>query len=372
MRLLHWMIASVVYAGALLLLVVGVAQGWMDVPRLMTLAGFVAAVIVTGYIALRSGWSERFRDPSLTMWQLSMGVVAVNWGYVICGPMRSSALFPLMVIFAFGAFSLGWRRILMLTLLALGCLAAAIVARYRFPDFTHPDAVSNPLQLDLNNFMMIVVVLPALAVIAAQLSALRAKLRDQRAALSAALGEVQRLATCDELTGVPNRRSMVEAMATAASLAEHGGPRFCVALLDIDRFKQVNDELGHNRGDELLRNFAQAALSSMRGTDRLGRWGGEEFLVVLPGLELEGARKVVERLRVGLRNAGLPGRPVTFSAGVALWRAGEDPSATVARADDAMYAAKRAGRDAVCAESDMVSDAGVTRADAAHRHGSGA
>jgi drug/metabolite transporter (DMT)-like permease len=103
LRLLHWSIASLVYAGIALLLLTGVGQGWMRPGALAAWAGFVALVLAIGYVALRSGFSERFDDPALTMFQLSMGVVAVNWGYAICGPMRGSALFPLMVIFAFAA-----------------------------------------------------------------------------------------------------------------------------------------------------------------------------------------------------------------------------------------------------------------------------
>lgn len=346
-RLLQWLIAGLVYLGAVLLLVVGLFQGWMALSRLLGLVGFLAVVLVAGYAALRSGWSERFADPSLTLWQLCMGVVAVAWGYLICGPMRTSALFPLMVIFAFAAFSLHWRHIAFLTLSAIGALLIAVALRYRYPGLAGLEIDADPLLVDINNVLMIVVVLPALAVVAARLSSLRSKLRAQKAALSVALCEVQRLATRDELTDVPNRRSMGDALTRAGQLTGRGGPGFCIALLDLDRFKQLNDQLGHAGGDEVLRQFAMEAAASMRGTDVFGRWGGEEFLVLLPGLSLADARRAVERLQQRVRGSVVAGGPVTFSAGIAAYRRGEDVAATIARADDAMYAAKAAGRDAV-------------------------
>ncbi len=351
-RIQQWMIASLVYAGAAMLPVSGLAQGWMATSTVVAWCTFVAAVLCAGYLALRSGWSERFADPAMTMWQLGMGVIAVLWGYMICGPMRTSALLPLMIIFAFGAFSLSRRQIGALTLFALAGLACVIWLRRNMPWLAGASegAVADPLLYDLNNLLMVVVVLPALAIIAARLSGLRRALRKQKSALAAALGEVKRLATCDELTGVPNRRSMVEALADAAGVANQGGRGFCVVMIDVDRFKQVNDTLGHAQGDAMLRAFAQTAARGLRDSDLFGRWGGEEFLFLLPGVDPAGARRIIERLQGLLRDTPLAGQVVTFSGGVSAYRPGEAPDATVARADAAMYRAKDAGRDTVCME----------------------
>jgi hypothetical protein len=144
LRLVQWIIASLVYVGAATLLITGVGQGWMGTGALYLWLGFVALILVTGYAALRSGWTERFRDPSISVWQLSMGVLAVNWGYLICGPMRTSALFPLMVIFAFGAFALRWREMAFLTVLALSSLIAAVVLRGLYPQWV-PAQGESPL-----------------------------------------------------------------------------------------------------------------------------------------------------------------------------------------------------------------------------------
>ena len=344
LRLVQWLIASLVYVGAATLLITGVGQGWMDTGALMLWLGFVSCVLAVGYVALRSGWTERFRDPSLTVWQLSMGVLAVNWGYLICGPMRTSALLPLMVIFAFGAFALRWREIAFLTVLAVTSLVGAVLLRAWYPDWIPAKGEVSPLRLDVNNVLMMVVVLPALAVIAARLSGLRQKLRDQREALAQALSEVERLAVSDELTGIANRRWMRTHLERSIALSSREISPFCVAILDIDHFKSVNDALGHAAGDEVLRAFATRAAAQLRETDAVGRWGGEEFLLVMTG-NLEGISRVLERIRSSVATACVEGHPITFSAGVARHRPGESADALLARADAALYQAKDAGRD---------------------------
>ena len=127
---------------------------------------------------------------------------------------------------------------------------------------------------------------------------------------------------------------------------------FAVALFDIDLFKHVNDEHGHLVGDEVLRRFVIAAAAAIRGTDRLGRYGGEEFLLVMPTTDREDAAvAAAERIRESVRavdwaglNAGLD---VTVSAGIGLARVGESVEALLGRADTALYAAKHAGRNCV-------------------------
>ncbi|WP_238382880.1 GGDEF domain-containing protein [Cognatilysobacter segetis] len=353
--LLQWLIATLVYAGIVLLLVTGVREGWMQASALRAWAGFVALVQLASYVALRSGWSERFRDPSLTAWQLSMGVVAVNWGYLICGPMRTSALFPLMVIFAFAAFALRWRQIALLTALAVASLVVAVALRTAYPHWVPAEGAVDPFRVDVNNVLMILVVLPALAVIAARLSGLRQKLRDQREALARALEEVERLAVSDELTGLPNRRSMQTLLDRSIALSARGVAPFCVAILDIDHFKTVNDELGHAAGDAVLREVGRLGHAELRATDVLGRWGGEEFLLVMPG-SIDAATAALARIREAVTAGAYPSRRITLSAGIAVHRPGEDADALLARADRALYAAKRAGRDRVAA-AEAIADA---------------
>ena len=154
----------------------------------------------------------------------------------------------------------------------------------------------------------------------------------------------------DPLTGLLNRRGALDALATCirGDLSTDGA--CMLALIDIDHFKTVNDTLGHDAGDQVLADFAVRLKAALRAQDLAARWGGEEFLAILPDCPPDEARGLVEGLLEGLRNqpvltqAGL--LKVTASSGIARVVVGEaGHEAALARADKALYAAKRSGRD---------------------------
>jgi diguanylate cyclase (GGDEF)-like protein len=159
------------------------------------------------------------------------------------------------------------------------------------------------------------------------------------------------MALTDELTTLPNRRNLLTMGERQAREAAAGGPPFGVLALDIDHFKRINDTLGHEAGDQVLRGVAAAVRGSLRGNDQVGRTGGEEFIAVLPGASLEAAAEVAERLRAAVERIAFPGLPelrVTVSVGVAVWDpADSDFAATTRRADASLYRAKEAGRNRV-------------------------
>jgi diguanylate cyclase (GGDEF)-like protein len=317
--------------------------------RFLGWCGFVVLGLGVVYGAIRTGWSERFADPALTTVQIALGVLVVEWGYLICGPARSLTLFPLLLIFVFGAFSLDWRRITWLTLFALAslvvCVATLRATRSGLASWSLDDA---DLRLDLSNVLMVLILLPAVSLAAARLSSLRSRLRSQRSALTDALREVQRLVIHDELTGLANRRHMQERLEQEKSRCQRTGRHFSIAVIDLDHFKRINDTQGHAAGDAVLRAFAAEAVAALRGADLMARWGGEEFLLLLPDTRGAEAQASVMRLLERVRN--LPwatGLPLSFSAGVTEHRQGETVPETVARADRQMYEAKRAGRNTV-------------------------
>lgn len=346
-RIVQFGIASGVYVGSALALVIGVGQGWLGIGAFHGWAAFVAACLLLTYIALRSGFSVRFLDPSLSVWQLVNGVTASLWGFAISGPMRTSALFPLMVIFAFGAFTLRARQLAWLTAYALVGLGCEMLWQDRFGT-AMPAVAVGTRAVNLNTWVMLAVALSGLAVVASRLSGLRARLISQREQLARAFADVERLAESDELTGLPNRRSMQAHLERVQRERVREGETRVVALLDIDHFKRVNDELGHDAGDAVLREFARAARMQLRESDVLGRWGGEEFLLVArthgDGHSVDVA---LERIRTAVRCAALPGRIVTFSTGVACFGENDTARDVVMRADRALYSAKDAGRDCV-------------------------
>ena len=153
------------------------------------------------------------------------------------------------------------------------------------------------------------------------------------------LREVEEAALSDALTGLPNRRALDEALPREMARARRSQAPLCLAIVDVDHFKQYNDKRGHLVGDVFLRDCAIAWDGELRGEDMLVRFGGEEFLVVLPGCSLDDAAEIVERLR----SATPDGQ--TCSAGLVRWDTVEAAEELFARADAALYEAKGAGRD---------------------------
>jgi diguanylate cyclase (GGDEF)-like protein len=348
-RLTLWLVAALVYVASGAVLWFGLGQGWMDTGQLLPWYAFLSGALALVYVALRSGWSERFNDAGLTAVQIVIGVIGVDWGYFICGPVRSMTLFPLLLIFTFGAFSLGWRRIAALTAFALASLLGTVIALHATRAGVDPSGLGDAdLHLDLANILMISIMLPALAFVAAMLSGLRAKLRAQRTALTEALLEVRRIATHDALTGLGNRRYMDQRLAEEQAISERLERPFSIALVDLDHFKRINDLRGHAGGDQVLQWFADQARTALRNSDQIARWGGEEFLVLMPGTTGAHALACVERLLQQL-HAVQEGHTMqlSFSAGVTEYRNGEMLADTIARADREMYAAKDAGRSNV-------------------------
>lgn len=159
---------------------------------------------------------------------------------------------------------------------------------------------------------------------------------------------LEQLATIDPLTGVKNRRSMDEELNLAAAHAERTGIPYALVMLDIDHFKQVNDEYGHGVGDEVLVDLVMLIKQSTRKSDELFRYGGEEFVLMLPGVDGAGLVAVMNNLQHILRKKmAHPGGPITVSVGVALLKHGEGVDSWLERADGALYEAKETGRDRV-------------------------
>lgn len=174
---------------------------------------------------------------------------------------------------------------------------------------------------------------------------------------------LEKLSIVDPLTGVLNRRGMIKELDRALALGSRNGTNTAVILLDLDRFKSINDRYGHETGDDVLKKIAEATGTVVRSSDCVARWGGEEFLAVLPATDESGAENVAERIRdkiahvsVSIPDGGTV--PVAATVGVAVYRPGERPGATplsqeqtraalISAADTAMYSGKAAGRNRV-------------------------
>ena len=181
----------------------------------------------------------------------------------------------------------------------------------------------------------------------AELLRLNDELMEETAALEEANATITRLAATDHLTGLANRRSFYESLEKAVSLARRHGYPLAIVSLDLDGLKRVNDECGHAAGDEVITSFAALLTWLCRAEDVPGRLGGDEFSMLLPGIDRGGALALAARLLAEVRSsAALAERGVTVSGGVAEWTAGELPDDLLRRADEALYDAKRSGGDA--------------------------
>jgi len=169
--------------------------------------------------------------------------------------------------------------------------------------------------------------------------------------LKEAYKRIEELAELDELTGSYNRRCIMRMLDEEIARAARNGAPCSVALIDLDFFKRINDAFGHPTGDEVLRTFAITMFANIRANDRFGRYGGEEFLLILPDMDGASAVRALDRLRAIVADldwsAFSPDMKVTISAGVATLKQNETPDTYLARADSALYAAKARGRNRV-------------------------
>ncbi|SHK09332.1 diguanylate cyclase (GGDEF) domain-containing protein [Marinobacter antarcticus] len=173
---------------------------------------------------------------------------------------------------------------------------------------------------------------------------------------------LEHLATIDPLTGVKNRRSMDEELNLAGAHAERSGLSYALVMLDIDHFKKVNDEYGHGVGDVVLVDLVTLIQQSTRKSDQLFRYGGEEFVLLLPGVDGAGLTAVMNNLQHIMRKKMRhPGGAISASFGVALLGPGESIESWLERADTALYEAKETGRDRVVFSDNMsAADADVS------------
>jgi diguanylate cyclase len=300
------------------------------------------------FLLVRSGVSLRWRDPSLTLPQIAFALAMATWTYAITGPARGVLLALAMLALLFGMFKLSVRQSTGLALASFTSLAGVMVWRSQtLPEVYDPRVEAVHMAFSL-------VILAGVTVLLVSMARLRRRLTDQRSELREALERIRLLATRDELTGLPNRRALLAALSVESSRQARTGTPLALVLIDIDFFKHINDRHGHPTGDAVLQRFAERLSSDLRAADMMARWGGEEFLLMLPDTSLDDALCCMRRMRDNLRRTplldGTPPHPPlqpTFSAGVSLCRGPVDAERAIDRADQALYRAKAAGRDRI-------------------------
>lgn len=315
-------------------------------------AGVSVLGIVAAYLALRLGLTQGMSDPGLTSFQVVFSIFSAAFAYGMLGPMRAIAIPSLMMSMLFGLTALSPRRVAAFALFAVLMFGAVMLLK------SHQVPALYPPRVEMVHFLACVLMVPMVPVLASRYAVMHARQMQQ----ASRLAHAQALASRDELTGLINRREMTHQLQraqtrqalNAAASAPTATP-YCIAVIDLDHFKRVNDTHGHAVGDEVLRRFASVAQATVREQDLLARWGGEEFVLLLNDTALQEARVVVGRLRecmASLRmSVGAADVSISLSAGLAQGAENEPLEGLMRRADAALYAAKAQGRNAVvCAQ----------------------
>jgi diguanylate cyclase len=318
------------------------------IPTLLPTAFFLCGITLIGFFAILSQThvSDRFEDHYLTVLQVG-GHVAIQLGFLLAAPQIGYAfLNVLFLVFGVAALQMTSRQAAVAwTLTAVG--VAPIFLLTQIPIGLPVATTSERLAAVL----CFILTIGQCAFVGLYGDSMRKRLRKRGAELSEAYKRIEELAELDELTGSFNRRCIMRMLDDEIARAQRGNTPCTIALIDLDWFKLINDAHGHPTGDEVLRTFAITVFANIRHIDRFGRYGGEEFLLVLPETPEGDAVRTLDRLRAIIADldwsAFSLGMQVTISAGVATLKPNEPPDTFLARADRALYAAKAQGRNRI-------------------------
>ncbi|HKI65527.1 MAG TPA: GGDEF domain-containing protein [Burkholderiales bacterium] len=344
---LRWIGAiALSYAVDTLFLALYAGAGTVSLQVALAYGGAGFAFCLAYALLVAPGWNLNWRDPSMMTPSVLWGVLAQLLVVAMAPQITFPYLVNLFTVFAFGMLWLKLRQAAAVWTLAMaGTGAVLYLGQGRLGV-----AAANTFELTLS-WLFLSVILSRSLLLSIYANGLRRRLSENRRELAAALGQIQELVHYDELTKAFNRRSLVARLGEELSRSQRTRVPFCVAMLDLDNFKNVNDSYGHATGDAVLRDFAALAQATMRKTDVFGRYGGEEFMMILTASGRAGADGAVERARAAAAGHAwgmvAPGLKLTISAGLAEYRQGESVEQLINRADGALYDAKRAGRNRV-------------------------
>lgn len=300
-------------------------------------SALVVLAIAIFYVLFRTEFNLKARDPSLTIPMMLSAISVVT--YTLYHVNHARAVFLLMypVVLFFGVFRSTVRTLLKVTAVILSGYAAVILLL-----LAKPGGIAHPY-IEILQWLVLAAVLTWFSFMGGHVLNLRARLRESE---------------YDVLTHIYTRRRILEILQNEKNRSDRGGGPLAVCMMDLDLFKQVNDSLGHHAGDVVLQRFAEVAQAELRAIDAVGRFGGEEFLLVLSGTDLRGAQDCAERIRAQTEalvvGEGDWQTRITVSIGVAQYAVGERVDDLLRRADTALYRAKGAGRNRVQIEERVV------------------
>jgi diguanylate cyclase (GGDEF)-like protein len=324
---------------------------------LFALAGTINAGVVAaygaaglGHLALFSlihwyGDVERREDPQLVAWQMGYAVVAQILGMALAPQLAPLFIGTISIIFAFGSLRIELRTAM------LSWFAAFVGVGLVLTLPMHQSmGIENPNRIEMSLLCLSFALIALRTMLLGYYgSAMRMRLYKVNWALGRAKQDAELLAASDALTGAMSRGAILPLIERSVKRAARSGIPACVAMIDLDWFKSINDRFGHLAGDQVLRRVVDCVRECLRTSDVIGRYGGEEFVLLLHGADANGAARLVERIRTAVSMADwsdiAAGLKVSVSCGITSARPTDSLDDVLARADQALYEAKRGGRD---------------------------
>lgn len=316
----------------------------MGVPSLFWLSGLL--IIGTFTVLSEAGFGDRFEDHYLTVFQISAHMTLQLLFLLAVPTVGVAFLAVLFLIFAFGTLRMTSSQ----AMLTWGLTTCGLALVFLASDLPIGLPVTTQLQRAAS-MLCFVLVIGQCAFLGLFGATLRKILYRRSIELKAAYRRIEELAELDELTGSYNRRCIMRLLDDEIEKLRQTSTPCAIALIDLDWFKRINDAHGHPVGDEVLRTFAITIFANIRPADCFGRYGGEEFLLLLPGMDGDAASRMLDRLRGIVADldwsAFSPGMRVTISAGVVTLRDNDTADTFLVRADSALYSAKAQGRNRI-------------------------
>ena len=344
-RLRRYALAAMSYALVLPVLATGFLLDYIQAAPALAIAAAMVGSNAALYAAFRTGLNLRLSDPSLTKFQVYLGITLLMAGLYYTDAARGVVLGLCYLVFLFGVFRLGMREMITLALYALAGYALVINLLLNF----RPESVPSVAQ-EWFQWLLLAVSLPCFALVAGHIRGLRDRLRARNAELQRAIAAVHAMATRDNVTGLYNRAFFTESLEHALAQAERHARGVALLFMDVDRFKLINDTLGHAAGDRSLRVIGERISACMRESDIVARLGGDEFVALIENLGAPaGLHQLAEKIIAAvaqplqLENGELV---LSVSIGVAVWPTdGRDAPTLMRNADTALYRAKNQGRN---------------------------
>lgn len=296
-------------------------------------------------VLIQTRVTEKLHDPSLTLPQMLLASTVAAWAYTLAGTSHAVVTLMQALALSFGIFGIDSRPAIYCAAYSILIFAVTMVRQCLVDPVRYQPAD------DLLLFIFLVLIVVGIVINTLRVNRMRERIQTQKQDLQKALARIEQLATLDELTGLPNRRFLQQALDAEGLRSQRSQAPWCVALIDLDNFKRINDTHGHATGDAVLKWFAAQAKTFMRASDIVGRWGGEEFVVLMPATSLHDGVNGLQRLKAMLEaqpsSPPPEGLTITFSAGVAQHAKGDAVAHTLELADQLCYAAKRNGRNRI-------------------------